>query len=140
MAEVVGCSPVPQGRATHEPGLASRPGHSVGVPNAADVYALATEIANSRYPNGRCCTADLANIVREAARQLGLTGQRKRQERPPDRSAGRHNNLSLLMPDVRAEAERICAETTNASTPGARPCVESGFVCHRCQDLAAAAV
>lgn len=30
----------PSGRATHEPGLASRPGHSVGVPNARTEQAL----------------------------------------------------------------------------------------------------
>jgi hypothetical protein len=107
------------------------------VPNAASViYARANEIAQERYPNGAGATI-LADIVREAARELGLMQKRKAAERVKNPYEGRHNRLDLLPPAEQIEARRRCSEVCADSPPA---CVERGFVCYRCQDWAKEAV
>jgi hypothetical protein len=105
--------------------------------DVAAILKRAGEIAVQRHPNG-CGATALADIVREAARELGLTNRRRPSSaRPPNPNAGRHNRLELLPAEQQAEARRICTETTNANFPGLPPCTDKGFVCYRCQDEAA---
>ena len=44
----------PAGRATHEPGLASRPGHSVSVPNATLVEREARAMCKANFDKEGC--------------------------------------------------------------------------------------
>jgi hypothetical protein len=107
------------------------------IPNAAAIFARANEIAQERYPNGAGATV-LASIVREAARELGLTAQRKACERVRNPNVGRHNRLDLLPEAQQIEARRICAERGQGNA--AALCTDRGFVCYRCQDLSAASL
>lgn len=71
----------PSGRATHEPGLATRPGHSVSVPNAENVAPYL------RKPSGDCFAAR-AEWYERAAIEFGF-GHGCCDPRCPDHGGGK---------------------------------------------------
>ena len=113
-------------------------GDTVSVPSAA-IFARAEEVAKERYPNGANAT-ELAAIVRDVCRELGLTKTRRPSAVVTNPNVGRHNRLELLPTDQQEEARRACAAATALNFPNWPPCTDKGFVCYRCQDLAASAI